>query len=178
MSQNNDADCYALGALAAAIVNFPLWRAGTILLYGARVEGQSQSVQLFNAAFKPPYRGTFPSIFAMTWSRGAVFHGCDVGYTHLREQGVGVFTSSLIPAVVCGSVVQLINTPLIMGTLALQVTTVLLYGEIAHTAAYRCILFTIYFTEPANPRKFGYQLFITHISKVGRSRLVWRCISR
>lgn len=50
-----------------------------MLLYGAKVEGQSQSVQLINAAIKPPYRAAFASIFGMTWSRGAVFYGCDRG---------------------------------------------------------------------------------------------------
>lgn len=79
MSQNDDADCHAAGAFAAAVVNFPLWRAGTLLLYGVQVEGQSRVAQMLSAAFKPPYRATFASIFAMTWSRGAIFYGCDRG---------------------------------------------------------------------------------------------------
>jgi hypothetical protein len=93
-SHGDDADCHAAGALAAALVNFPLWRAGALLLYGAQVEGRSQAARLFHAALRPPYRATFASIFAMTWSRGAVFYGSDRGKclgdapAHLLQQFV------------------------------------------------------------------------------------------
>lgn len=109
-----------MGAFAAAVINFPLWRASTLLLHGAKVEGETQAARLMNAAFSPPYRATFASIFAMTWSRGAVFYGCDRGYNYLREQGFSMVTASLVPSLVVSSVVSVLNTPLIMGTLALQ----------------------------------------------------------
>ena len=91
----DDADCYVAGALAAALINFPLWRAGTLLLFGAKVEGRSHAAQLVNAALQPPYRASFASIFAMTWSRAAVFYGSDRGMIGCKYHG-SAFTSCAI----------------------------------------------------------------------------------
>mmetsp|Transcript_18644 Transcript_18644/g.34827 ORF Transcript_18644/g.34827 Transcript_18644/m.34827 type:complete len:266 (-) Transcript_18644:13-810(-) len=118
--RNDDADCHAAGAFVAAVINFPLWRASTLLLHGLKVEGQTQAARLVNAAFSPPYRATFASIFAMTWSRGAIFYGSDRGYNYLREQDCDMVTASVVPSLAVSSAVSVLNTPLIMGTLALQ----------------------------------------------------------
>jgi hypothetical protein len=121
-SHGDDADCHAAGALAAALVNFPLWRAGALLLYGAQVEGRSQAARLFHAALRPPYRATFASIFAMTWSRGAVFYGSDRGKclgdapAHLLQQFI------LVCLCACVSFLSLSH----------QTITLLLFGGVVY----------------------------------------------
>lgn len=114
-----DADCHYIGAFTAAVINFPVWRATTICQL-IEVEGASSFQKFVNALSRPPFRGTFATLFGMTWSRGTIFYGSDFGKQYMKDNGFSGPITSIIPPLVVSAVVQVLNTPLLFGTIALQ----------------------------------------------------------
>lgn len=134
---DGDADCIFFGAFAAALINFPIWRAGAVHLFSSTslrgANNASSSFSVTTSALpksssssssrtltNQPYRGVVGSVLAMTWSRGGIFFASQLGYRKMREAGFGRLESSVAPSFLSSSLIQFLNTPLIMGTLAMQ----------------------------------------------------------
>ena len=70
------------GSAAAAIINFPLWKAAAIGQSGFREAADFRG--RMRLVFGPPYKGVVATIFGMTWARAAIFYGSDVGKEALK----------------------------------------------------------------------------------------------
>lgn len=119
-SQDHDADCHFLASGIAAIVNFPLWRASAIAQSGFKLEGSNFIVRYYKAVVHPPFRGVVATMVGMTWARGAIFYGSDVGKALLKERGIPGALAQTLPPLVIGTVVQVINMPLVRATITIQ----------------------------------------------------------
>lgn len=56
----------------------------------------------------------------MTWARGFIFFGSDVGKQRLREMGFSNSVSMTMPPLVISTFVQIVNQPLIRASISLQ----------------------------------------------------------
>lgn len=56
----------------------------------------------------------------MTWARAAIFYGSDVGKEFMHNHGFGNATSQAMPPLVIGTLVQIINMPLVRATITIQ----------------------------------------------------------
>lgn len=119
MGGDDDADCHFTASGIAAIVNFPLWRASTIAQSGFKLEGSNIFTRYYKA-IQPPYRGVLATMFGMTWARGAIFFGSDRGKFFLIEKGVYGPVAQTLPPLIIGTLVQVINMPLVRATITIQ----------------------------------------------------------
>lgn len=106
-----------LGASAlAATINYPLWRVSAMGQSGFVI----QNPYLY--AFSPPYKGCVATIMGMTWARAAIFFGSDLGKEIIRDQFPDAPNSVaiLLPPLAVSTMVQVINMPLVRGTITLQ----------------------------------------------------------
>ena len=111
--------CYLAASAVAAVINFPLWKASAIAQAGFAQQGAGILGKYWQAV-QPPYRGVAATIGGFTWARGAIFWGSDVGREYLREAGFDSMTSTVLPPLVVSTLVQIINMPLIRGTITIQ----------------------------------------------------------
>lgn len=68
----------------------------------------------------PPYRGLVATIAGMTWARGAIFFGSDLGKQFMRERGINSTLSSTLPPFIISTLVQCINMPIVRATITIQ----------------------------------------------------------
>ena len=115
----DDADCHFAASGIAALINFPLWRASTIAQSGFKLEGSNVLVKYYKA-MQPPYRGVFATMFGMTWARGAIFYGSDEGKVVLTKMGFYGPVAQTLPPLIVGTLVQVINMPLVRATITIQ----------------------------------------------------------
>ena len=119
---------YLTAAGMAAAVNYPLWRASAIGQSGFRVAtisiaGQTlpQSLSPYFYAFAPPYKGLAPVVLGMTWARGFIFWGSDLGKDILQSNGLSNETlSTVIPPLLTSTFVQIVNQPIVRSSITLQ----------------------------------------------------------
>lgn len=107
------------GSGAAAIINFPLWKAAAIGQSGFR-EGTGTWIERMRLVCGPPYKGVAATIFGMTWARAAIFYGSDYGKELLLNARVNNMVATTLPPVLVSIVVQLVNQPIVRGTIMLQ----------------------------------------------------------
>ena len=107
------------GSGAAAIINFPLWKAAAIGQSGFR-EAAGTWMGRMKVVFGPPYKGVAATIFGMTWARAAIFYGADHGKELLLQRGAGMASATTLPPVIVGISVQLANQPIVRSTIMLQ----------------------------------------------------------
>jgi len=126
---------YVIASAVSAGINYPLWRASAIGQSGFRVAASSvppavsglvaavhPSVAPFLYAFAPPYRGITATILGMTWARAAIFWGSDCGKEMLQTNFPGLHPSIhvLVPPLVCSTLVQCANQPVVRASITLQ----------------------------------------------------------
>jgi hypothetical protein len=97
----------------AAIINFPLWRASAIAQAGYKVEGSNFIVQYMKAVFQPPFKGVAATMIGMTWARAAIFYGSDIGKAYMLEKKMHPALAQMIPPLIMGTFVQVVNMPLV-----------------------------------------------------------------
>ena len=106
------------GSAAAAIINFPLWKAAAIGQSGfkeaADFTGQMKLI------FGPPYKGVAATIFGMTWARAAIFYCSDTGKEYLLQHGASKPVASTLPPIGIAAFVQVANQPIVRSTIMLQ----------------------------------------------------------
>jgi len=107
------------GSGAAAVINFPLWKAAAIGQSGFREAGATWMARM-QLVFGPPYKGVAATIFGMTWARAAIFYGSDTGKDALLRSGVSNAVATTLPPIGVSVLVQLINQPIVRGTIMLQ----------------------------------------------------------
>lgn len=56
----------------------------------------------------------------MTWARGAIFYGSDLGKAFLKTYGIYGPLAQTLPPLVIGTLVQFINMPLVRATITIQ----------------------------------------------------------
>jgi len=110
---------YFCASGAAAVVNFPLWKASAIGQSGYALKSKSMYGRVVEA-MQPPWRGVFAVMAGMTWARAAIFYGSDRGRQALQEAGVGHTLSVTAPPLVVSTFVQVVNMPLIRSSIMLQ----------------------------------------------------------
>jgi len=115
-----DADCHFAASFIAAIVNFPLWRAAAIGQSGFKVEGSNFVVRYAKAVMQPPHRGVMATMLGMTWARGFIFFGSDMGKNVLLQNDVPLSLATSLPPALCGTFVQIANMPLVRATITIQ----------------------------------------------------------
>lgn len=120
MSSHNDFPLHLTAAGFAAILNFPLWRASAIAQSGYKIEGSNFMVRYYKAVVQPPYRGVIATMLGMTWARGFIFYGSDVGKDILINLGVPTPFSQTLPPLIIGTFVQFVNMPLVRSTITIQ----------------------------------------------------------
>lgn len=120
MGQDEDADCHFAASGIAAIVNFPLWRASAIAQSGFKIEGSNVFVRYYKAVMRPPYHGVLATMLGMTWARGAIFYFSDAGKALLLKNNVDYSIATAVPPMVIGTLVQIINMPIVRGTITIQ----------------------------------------------------------
>jgi hypothetical protein len=106
----------------AACINFPLWRAAAIGQSGFSIEG-STVFERYWKALSPstmPYRGVMAVMLGMTWARGAIFYGSDKGKEYLLERGWTAPLAQTLPPLVCSTLVQFINMPIVRSSVTIQ----------------------------------------------------------
>mmetsp|Transcript_80303 Transcript_80303/g.240567 ORF Transcript_80303/g.240567 Transcript_80303/m.240567 type:complete len:279 (-) Transcript_80303:314-1150(-) len=107
------------GSGAAAIINFPLWKAAAIGQSGFQ-EAAGTWMGRMKLVFGPPYKGVAATIFGMTWARAAIFYFSDHGKEALLRGGFSSALATTLPPVVVSVIVQLVNQPIVRGTIMLQ----------------------------------------------------------
>jgi hypothetical protein len=111
---------YFPASTVAAIVNFPLWRASAIAQSGFKLEGSNAFVRYYKAVIHPPFRGIGATIFGMSWARGTIFFGADIGKDYLKKEGYNPVVCQTVPALVLGTAVQVANQPIVRATITVQ----------------------------------------------------------
>jgi hypothetical protein len=106
------------GSAAAAIFNFPLWKAAAIGQSGFK-EAPDFAGRM-RLIFGPPYKGVTATIFGMTWARAAIFYGSDVGKDYMVQQGHSTALASTVPPMGLAVFVQVANQPIVRSTIMLQ----------------------------------------------------------
>lgn len=59
-------------------------------------------------------------MLGMTWARGAIFFGSDTGREWLKARGHNEVISTTLPPMLIGTFVQVVNMPLVRGTITIQ----------------------------------------------------------
>lgn len=113
------AEAYFCASGAAAMVNFPLWKASAIGQSGYALQSGSMYGRVVEA-MQPPWRGVFAVMAGMTWARAAIFYGSDRGRQMLKNAGAGHTLSVAGPPLVISTFVQVVNMPLIRASIMLQ----------------------------------------------------------
>jgi len=119
---------YLTASAAAAALNYPLWRASAMAQSGFAMHSVTlgprialpESVAHFVHAFRPPYRGMIPTVAGMTWARAAIFWTSDTGKDLILRAGGDTATATVVPPLVTGTIVQVINMPLVRATITIQ----------------------------------------------------------
>lgn len=126
---------YLLASGVAATINYPLWRASAIGQSGFRVQAEHSVISMgrrfqvllpstfgpYLYAFKPPYKGVLATVGGMTWARAAIFWGSDYGRDVIRNDFKwGEATANVLPPLVVSTIVQIVNQPLVRGTITIQ----------------------------------------------------------
>ena len=115
-----DPECHFIASFVAAIINFPLWRAAAIEQSGFKVQGSNILVRYYKAVMQPPHRGLAATIFGMSWARGFIFYGSDIGRNWMNKMGFNKSLCIAVPPALCGVFVQVANMPLVRGTITIQ----------------------------------------------------------
>jgi len=102
------------------VVNFPLWRAAAIGQSGFKLEGSNFLVRYYRAVATPPFKGFPATIAGMAWARGAIFYGSEHGKFVLTDMGFYAPVAQMLPPLVIGTVVQIVNMPLVRATVTIQ----------------------------------------------------------
>ncbi|KAJ8613677.1 hypothetical protein CTAYLR_003126 [Chrysophaeum taylorii] len=114
---------HLVGSGLAALLNFPLWKASAMAQSGYKVEASGWG-GAYVAAISPPYRGALAVVGGMTWARAAIFYGSEVGrplvMRLLGEEEKPSFLSLAMPPLVVSTCVQIVNQPLVRGSIQLQ----------------------------------------------------------
>lgn len=113
-------DCHFAASGVAAIINFPLWRASAIAQSGFKLEGSNVWTRYYKAVTQPPYRGVLATMLGMTWARGAIFYGSDIGKAWMKDHSFNAVLSQTIPPFLMSTFVQIINMPLVRSTITIQ----------------------------------------------------------
>ena len=77
-------------------------------------------MRYYKAVTQPPYRGVLATMVGMTWARGAIFFGSDVGKTYMKEKGANAALAQAFPPFFIGVCVQFINMPLVRASITIQ----------------------------------------------------------
>jgi hypothetical protein len=77
-------------------------------------------IRYYKAVMTPPYKGVIATMLGMTWARGAIFYGSDRGRRILKDLGYNEVISTTVPPMLIGACVQIINMPLVRGTITIQ----------------------------------------------------------
>lgn len=107
---------YITASTVSAIINFPLWKASAIK-HSAYSTNKSYIHLLL-----PPYRGAGSVILGMSWARLFIFYGSDIGTIYLKSNNFSNYIYNSAPPLVCTSIVQVINMPLIRASIMMQNT--------------------------------------------------------
>jgi Mitochondrial carrier protein len=116
---------FAASALAATGC-YPLWRSAAIGQSGFRVAATVGGLAVPPAfapyvyGFLPPYKGMMATVLGMTYARATIFFGSDYGRELLLQKGYSVSTATVAPPLVLGTIVQIINQPIVRATVTLQ----------------------------------------------------------
>lgn len=110
---------YLSAAGIAAVLNFPLWKAATIGQSGFAAAADSLYARM-RILFGPPYRGVAATMFGMTWARAAIFYCSDFGKELLLQRGTSTAAATSLPAIAISTVVQVVNQPIVRGTITIQ----------------------------------------------------------
>lgn len=110
---------YFCASGAAAIINFPLWKASAIGQSGYALQSSTMSGRMIEA-LQPPWKGVFAVMAGMTWARAAIFYGSDIGRQKLSSFGIGHTFSVISPPLLISTFVQCVNMPLIRCSIMLQ----------------------------------------------------------
>lgn len=116
----DDPECHFAASGIAAIVNFPLWRASAIAQSGFKIEGSNVFSRYYKAVMMPPYHGVLATMVGMTWARGAIFYFSDTGKHILLNHNVNYSLATGLPPMIIGTIVQIINMPIVRGTITIQ----------------------------------------------------------
>lgn len=118
---------YFVASALAATGCYPLWRSAAIGQSGFRVAVMSvggvtvpHSLAPYVYGFLPPYKGMFATVFGMTYARAAIFFFSDSGREFMLQRGFSEASSTVAPPLVVGSLVQIINQPIVRATVTLQ----------------------------------------------------------
>mmetsp|Transcript_34956 Transcript_34956/g.107361 ORF Transcript_34956/g.107361 Transcript_34956/m.107361 type:complete len:267 (+) Transcript_34956:222-1022(+) len=119
-SKHKNPVAYFGASAMAAVINFPLWKASAMAQAGFEVPGSYAAAYL--RALRPPYKGVVAVVGGMTWARGAIFYGSDAGRAYLESNGVarGSLAAVAAPPLVVSTLVQIVNQPIIRGSVMLQ----------------------------------------------------------
>ncbi|EGD83003.1 hypothetical protein PTSG_03639 [Salpingoeca rosetta] len=113
------ATAYFCASGAAAVVNFPLWKASAMGQSGYTLHAKTMYGRMLES-LQPPWRGVFAVMGGMTWARAAIFYGSDKGRHLLQAAGVGHSASIALPPLAISTCVQVVNMPLIRCSIMLQ----------------------------------------------------------
>jgi hypothetical protein len=118
---------YLVASAAAAVINYPLWRASAIgqsgfvvSFRGGMLSRVPPSISPYIYAFAPPYRGMVATVLGMTWARAAIFWGSDRGREALLQNDFGEAWAIVLPPLVVSTLVQCVNMPIVRASIALQ----------------------------------------------------------
>lgn len=115
---------YFAGSAIAATINYPLWRASAMGQSGFTIRSHNlpRPLAAYAHAFTPPFKGMLGTILGMTWARGIIFYGSDFGKEVLQTSFPTLHPSlhSLLPPLLIGTGVQIVNQPVIRATITLQ----------------------------------------------------------
>lgn len=96
------------------------WRASAIAQSGFKLEGSNVFARYYKAVVQPPFRGLVATMAGMTWARAAIFFGSDMGKKFMLENGSNYALAQSVPPFLIGTMVQIINMPLVRSTVTIQ----------------------------------------------------------
>ena len=77
-------------------------------------------VRYYRAVMTPPYKGVVGTMIGMTWARAAVLCGSELGKEHMIHLGYYGPIAQTIPPLVIGTLVQIVNMPLVRAAVTIQ----------------------------------------------------------
>jgi hypothetical protein len=118
---------YFLASAIAATGCYPLWRSAAIGQSGFRMTALSvagisipPSLAPYVYGFLPPYKGMVATVVGMTYARASIFYFSDAGRELLLQNQCSEATATVAPPLVVGTIVQVINQPIVRATVTLQ----------------------------------------------------------
>lgn len=118
---------YLAASAVAATGCYPLWRSAAMGQSGfsvgtAKLAGLTVPPRLapYVHGFLPPYKGMVATVVGMTYARAAIFYGSDTGRELLLQKGYAESTATVVPPLLLGTLVQVINQPIVRATVTLQ----------------------------------------------------------